>query len=155
MDFNLLDRALRDSLADLRLSADERDELRELGENLTADQVRFMRNRAFALVRDLVTNPEEAMPALEVAGAGGAHFGSALPGSARAQQCPLQSWRKLPPAYPRVVPAGTQHGRCVRLHHLRRSADKRADRHAPAWSGGAHHQRQREALRRWQRHFSS
>ncbi|MBQ1784394.1 MAG: nuclease [Gammaproteobacteria bacterium] len=65
MDFNQLDQQLRDSLADLKLSNDERDELRQLGDNLTSDQLRFMRNRAFALVRELVRQPEQAEAALK------------------------------------------------------------------------------------------
>lgn len=65
MDFDRLDQHLRDSLADLTLSNDERDELRELGNDLTPDQVRYLRNRAFSLVRELVGNPEDAMPALK------------------------------------------------------------------------------------------
>lgn len=65
MDFNRLDQTLRDSLADLRLSNEERDELRELGSDLSSDQVRFMRNRAFALVRELILSPEDALPALK------------------------------------------------------------------------------------------
>ncbi|HGE2347184.1 phospholipase D-like domain-containing protein [Pseudomonas aeruginosa] len=54
MDFDGLDRQLRDSLADLKLSNEERDELRQLGSELAPDQVRFLRNRAFDLVRELV-----------------------------------------------------------------------------------------------------
>ncbi|HBZ93692.1 phospholipase D-like domain-containing protein [Pseudomonas sp. UBA7530] len=65
MDFNRLDQTLRDSLADLRLSNEERDELRELGNDLSPDQVRFMRNRAFALVRELILSPEDALQALK------------------------------------------------------------------------------------------
>jgi len=65
MDFNRLDQHLRDSLADLKLDNDERDELRELGSDLAPDQVRYMRNRAFALVRDMIGNPEHAVPALK------------------------------------------------------------------------------------------
>lgn len=65
MDFNRLDQHLRESIADLRLSNEERDELRELGNDLTADQVRYMRNRAFALVRELIQKPEDALPALK------------------------------------------------------------------------------------------
>ncbi|TBV05941.1 phospholipase D-like domain-containing protein [Phytopseudomonas dryadis] len=65
MDFNRLDQQLRDSLADLRLSNEERDELRELGNDLSADQVRYLRNRAFALTRELIGNPENALPALK------------------------------------------------------------------------------------------
>lgn len=47
MDFNRLDQQLRDSLADLRLSNEERDELRQLGSELSSDQVRFMRKPRF------------------------------------------------------------------------------------------------------------
>lgn len=65
MDFNRLDQQLRDSLADLRLSNEERDELRQLGSELNPDQVRYMRNRAFALVRELIRQPENAEPALK------------------------------------------------------------------------------------------
>ncbi|MDZ4337340.1 MAG: phospholipase D-like domain-containing protein [Pseudomonas sp.] len=69
MDFNRLDQQLRDSLADLRLSNEERDELRQLGSNLGQDQVRYLRNRAFALVRELVqadlNNSEPALKWLE------------------------------------------------------------------------------------------
>lgn len=65
MNFDQLDQQLRDSLADLRLSNEERNELRELGDNLSPDQVRFLRNRAFALVRERVAEPEAALPALK------------------------------------------------------------------------------------------
>lgn len=65
MDFDQLDRQLRDSLADLRLSNEERDELRQLGSNLGTEQVRYLRNRAFALVRELVREPGNAEPALK------------------------------------------------------------------------------------------
>ncbi|UQY33292.1 nuclease [Pseudomonas fulva] len=65
MDFNRLDQHLRDSLTDLKLSNEERDELRELGNDLTPDHVRYMRNRAFDLVRELVGNPDNAVPALK------------------------------------------------------------------------------------------
>ena len=68
---------MRDSLADLKLSNEERDELRQLGSELAPDQVRFLRNRAFDLVRELVLLKErgERIAAPEVAGAGGAHPG--------------------------------------------------------------------------------
>ncbi|MGV2772450.1 UNVERIFIED_CONTAM: hypothetical protein O1L33_25280, partial [Pseudomonas aeruginosa] len=59
MDFDGLDRQLRDSLADLKLSNEERDELRQLGGELAPDQVRFLRNRAFDLVRELVLMEEQ------------------------------------------------------------------------------------------------
>jgi len=65
MDFNRLDQQLRDSLADLRLSNEERGELRQLGSELNPDQVRFMRNRAFALVRELIREPDNVEAALK------------------------------------------------------------------------------------------
>lgn len=65
MDFNRLDQQLRYSLADLRLSNEERDELRQLGSELTVDQIRFLRNRAFALVRELSREPANIEPALK------------------------------------------------------------------------------------------
>ena len=42
MDFQQLDQVLRDSVADLRLSNDERVELRELGGGLEPDRIRFL-----------------------------------------------------------------------------------------------------------------
>jgi phosphatidylserine/phosphatidylglycerophosphate/cardiolipin synthase-like enzyme len=65
VDFNRLDQQLRDSLADLRLSNEERDELRQLGSELTVDQIRFLRNRAFALVRELSREPANVESALK------------------------------------------------------------------------------------------
>ncbi len=65
MDFTALDRQLRDSLADLKLSNEERDELRQLGSDLGPDQVRYLRNRAFALVRELVLQPANVQAALK------------------------------------------------------------------------------------------
>ena len=65
MDFNRLDQQLRESLADLRLSNEERDELRQLGSELSSDQVRFMRNRAFALARELMREPQNVEPVLK------------------------------------------------------------------------------------------
>ncbi len=65
MDFVLLDKALRDSVADLRLSNEERSELRQLGEALDPEKIRFMRNRAFALVRELAVEQENVLPALK------------------------------------------------------------------------------------------
>ena len=66
MDFTRLDQQLRDSLVDLKLSNEERDELRQLGSDLGPDQVRYLRNRAFDLVRDLTLNDAaNALPALK------------------------------------------------------------------------------------------
>lgn len=65
MDFQQLDQVLRESVADLRLSNEERVELRELGSGLEPDRMRFMRNRAFVLVRELAAEPENVMPALK------------------------------------------------------------------------------------------
>ena len=47
MDFDSLDRQLRDSAQDLSLSNEERSALRELGAELPPDRLRFLRNRAF------------------------------------------------------------------------------------------------------------
>lgn len=61
MDFDALDRQLRDSIADQRLDNEERHELRQLGERIDREQVRFLRNRAFAMVREgLEANPGDA-----------------------------------------------------------------------------------------------
>lgn len=65
MDFAGMDRQLRDSLQDLKLSNEERHELRQLCSDLGPDQVRYLRNRAFALVRELIRQPENAEPALK------------------------------------------------------------------------------------------
>ncbi len=66
MDFAHLDRQLRDSLLDLKLSNEERDELRQLGSELSADQVRYLRNRAFDQVRELsLADSANVLPALK------------------------------------------------------------------------------------------
>src|SRR5690606_39580557 len=52
MDFAALDRVLREAAEDLRLDADEKQELRELGQRLDAGRIRFLRNRALAAARD-------------------------------------------------------------------------------------------------------
>lgn len=54
MDFAELDRTLRDSVADLALDVEEKFELRELGARLPADRVRYLRNRAFDMARELM-----------------------------------------------------------------------------------------------------
>jgi len=54
MDFDRLDRLLRDSVGDLRLDEGERLQLRELGGRLPPDRCRFLRNRAFDLARELI-----------------------------------------------------------------------------------------------------
>ncbi|MES2672375.1 MAG: phospholipase D-like domain-containing protein [Pseudomonadota bacterium] len=56
-DFAELDRLLRESAADAVLDDDEKFELRELGGSLSRDRVRYLRNRAFDLVRERWTQP--------------------------------------------------------------------------------------------------
>lgn len=51
-DFAELDRLLRESAADALLDDDEKLELRQLGNGLARDRVRYLRNRAFDLVRE-------------------------------------------------------------------------------------------------------
>lgn len=58
IDFNQLDQQLRESFADLSLDHSERDELRELGEILDPERVRFLRNRAFDLVREIIRDEQ-------------------------------------------------------------------------------------------------
>ena len=66
MDFDSLDRQLRDSAQDLSLSNEERSALRELGVELPPDRLRFLRNRAFDIAREQVAaNPAEALPMLK------------------------------------------------------------------------------------------
>lgn len=57
-DFAELDRLLRESAADAVLDDDEKFELRELGERLSRDRVRYLRNRAFDLVRERWAQPD-------------------------------------------------------------------------------------------------
>lgn len=94
MDFDGLDRQLRDSLADLKLSNEERDELRQLGSELAPDQVRFLRNRAFDLVRELVLLEEQGE---RIAGCPGGVFRPASPDTG--------AQKKLPA----LIPPGGQH----------------------------------------------
>lgn len=52
MEFDALDRSLRESAQDFTLDAGEKLELRELGQQLDAGRIRFLRNRAFDIARD-------------------------------------------------------------------------------------------------------
>ena len=52
MDFDALDRSLRETAQDFVLDADEKLELRELGQQLDAGRIRFLRNRAFDIARE-------------------------------------------------------------------------------------------------------
>lgn len=64
-DFAALDRTLRESVADLALDNEEKFELRELGERLPPDRVRYLRNRAFDLARELMlAQPPRMLDAL-------------------------------------------------------------------------------------------
>lgn len=54
MNFNALDTQLRETAADMLLTNTERDELRQLGAILDPERVRFMRNRAFDMVREIL-----------------------------------------------------------------------------------------------------
>ena len=66
MEFDALDRSLRESAQDFTLDAGEKLELRELGQQLDAGRIRFLRNRAFDLVRDLtLSDAANALPALK------------------------------------------------------------------------------------------
>jgi mitochondrial cardiolipin hydrolase len=60
IDFAELDRLLCDSIADEVLDDDEKFELRQLGAQLSQDRMRYLRNRAFALVRERLTAPESS-----------------------------------------------------------------------------------------------
>ena len=61
MNFEQLDEQLRQTFSDCRLSDEERDQLRQLGSNLREDQVRFMRNRAFDMVREIAREQPQQM----------------------------------------------------------------------------------------------
>jgi len=66
MDFATLDQQLRDSLQDMKLDDREREELRQLGSALRQDQIYYLRNRAFDLVRELIRDDQRhAEPALK------------------------------------------------------------------------------------------
>jgi mitochondrial cardiolipin hydrolase len=60
IDFSELDRLLRDSAADAVLDDAEKFELRQIGSGLSRDRVRYLRNRAFDLVRERWSGPEVA-----------------------------------------------------------------------------------------------
>lgn len=65
VDYTELDRALRESAADRRLDNQEKFELRELGSRLDPERVRYLRNRAFDMARELIAErPAEALDAL-------------------------------------------------------------------------------------------
>jgi len=65
MDFDALDRHLRESAQDFTLDAEEKQQLRELGLQLDAGRIRFLRNRAFDIARDaMVATPAETLEVL-------------------------------------------------------------------------------------------
>lgn len=66
MDLDSLDRRLRDSVQDHALSPQEKVELRELGNELPPDRVRFLRNRAFDIAREqTAASPADALALLK------------------------------------------------------------------------------------------
>jgi len=65
MDFDALDRSLRETAQDFTLDPDEKLELRELGRQLDAGRVRFLRNRAFDIAREaMLAAPAESLDVL-------------------------------------------------------------------------------------------
>ena len=65
MDFDALDRSLRESAQDFALDAEEKQQLRELGQTLDVGRVRFMRNRAFDMAREaMLATPAETLDVL-------------------------------------------------------------------------------------------
>ena len=65
MDFDALDRSLRESAQDFTLDADEKLELRELGRQLDAGRIRFLRNRAFDIAREaMLAVPSQTLDVL-------------------------------------------------------------------------------------------
>ncbi|MFC0676516.1 phospholipase D-like domain-containing protein [Lysobacter korlensis] len=65
MDFHQLDRLLADTAADGVLDTDEKLELREVGATLDSERLRYLRNRAFAITRDVVAaDPTRALDSL-------------------------------------------------------------------------------------------
>lgn len=65
MDLDALDRTLRDSAQDFTLDNNEKFELRQIGQQLDAGRIRFLRNRAFDIARDAMrAEPAAAMDVL-------------------------------------------------------------------------------------------
>ena len=65
MDFDALDRSLRETALDHTLDADEKVQLRELGQQLDAGRIRFLRNRAFDIAREaMLAAPAETLDVL-------------------------------------------------------------------------------------------
>jgi len=65
MDFDALDRSLRESAQDFTLDAGEKLELRELGRQLDAGRIRFLRNRAFDIAREaMLAAPTQTLDVL-------------------------------------------------------------------------------------------
>lgn len=65
MDFDALDRSLRETALDFALDADEKQQLRELGQQLDAGRIRFLRNRAFDIAREtMLAAPGETLEVL-------------------------------------------------------------------------------------------
>lgn len=65
MDFDALDRSLRETALDFTLDAGEKQELRELGQQLDAGRIRFLRNRAFDIAREaMLAKPGETLDVL-------------------------------------------------------------------------------------------
>ena len=65
MDFDALDRSLRESAQDFTLDPGEKLKLRELGLQLDAGRIRFLRNRAFDIAREVILGtPAETLDVL-------------------------------------------------------------------------------------------
>jgi len=65
VDFQQLDQLLRDGAQDFNLDNAERFQLRELGARIDAEQIRYLRNRAFAMARELtLADTGNALPVL-------------------------------------------------------------------------------------------
>jgi phosphatidylserine/phosphatidylglycerophosphate/cardiolipin synthase-like enzyme len=65
MDFDALDRSLRESAQDFTLDTLEKQQLRALGMQLDAGRVRFLRNRAFDIAREaMLAAPAETLDVL-------------------------------------------------------------------------------------------
>ncbi len=64
MDFDTLDRVLLDSVDDRRLDTGEKHELRAIGAELDRERVRYLRNRAFSITRELMGRQPDDAPEL-------------------------------------------------------------------------------------------
>lgn len=65
-NLNNIENQLREAVSDLRISQDERDELRSLAENLDSEKSSFMRNRAFEIARQQLLDQDDKQAQVKI-----------------------------------------------------------------------------------------